>query len=190
MAKTRAASGQGSSSPSGALVQTTATALGSDTFADTTVAVSVKEHGRVTITRGEVTTTAFAATDGGTPYTTTGIGVAPINGDVFHTKTKVVTGNGTTFEATWSFESTTTKIFVLDNPGRGHKGGGSDARPVHKSVVEQPPLEVDGNAAFLRLDLTASGDNSLVSAEAMVLAMDNYSDVNTMIFLGTDHLFP
>ncbi len=170
--------------------QGSATAIGEDTAANVSVESHTVDRGKVTLSFGKVTATAAGTSEAGGTYATAQTGATVADADFGHSLTKTTSGGG----SDWASATSTTRFFAIDVKGFEFKNGNFVSTSLPEKTVTTSPKVPAGNVATLGMDATATGDYSVVKAEASVIATDSFSDVAASVVSSADgqsdyHLF-
>jgi hypothetical protein len=164
------------------------TAIGQDTLAQGSVSLKVNDAGPVTIVRGTTTFSATAqSTDSSTAYATADTFAGVSGADRVHTRTTTMDQSDQDEDtSTWSATSTT-RVFAIDIEGRTLPN--SPASSIHQvkqlSPADIDGVDIDGNVAMVQVDALVEGENTYVSVDTSVLAVeDTLSTVNASITGG------
>ncbi|WP_043358903.1 hypothetical protein [Belnapia sp. F-4-1] len=170
--------------------QGNATAIGEDTAANVSVESHTIDRGKVTLTFGKVTATASGTAETGGAYATAQTSATVAGADLGHSLTKTTSGSG----SDWASATSVTRFFAIDVKGFEFKNGHIVSTSLPEKTVTTSPQVPAGNTATLGMDATATGDYSVVKAEASVIATDSFSDVAASVVSSADghsdyHLF-
>jgi hypothetical protein len=164
-----------------------AAALGQDTFASVAETLSLTDHGK--LAKGTGAVVAIAISDGsedGASFVSAYAALDPdqLEADKVHIKTATISGeqDGTSYE-----------ISVLTFKAKDHanKDGDIDIKIQDKSDhgnqihdIADLTIHLDGNVAIATIDAHASAENTSITVEASVLAVEDELSLSTIVTTG------
>jgi hypothetical protein len=152
-----------------------AVALGEDTSTsvDVSVQTKVKNNG-ATVTKGTVVVVAESESPDGYANATTGIAVSGADSVTIKTKDKSG-GDGDS-----SYDTSIMKCKVIDSP---YESGGPEVieKTQEKYDSSDVFLDLDGNIAIATFDAEVIGQDTLVSVDAYVLAIEDELSLSTIM---------
>ena len=149
-------------------------AVGDETLTWVDVISSMVDHGEVAMATGEVTITAAAT--GEEAYTSAVSQIMVEGADIVIIKTKIASASS---EA-GSYDALVTKFKAIDIE---HKEDGT-MRVIYndkKTYDADAIIDASGNIAIATVDAEVSGENTFLSVDASVLAIDNELSQSTVV---------
>jgi hypothetical protein len=162
-----------------------AAALGQDTLASVEMTLGLTEHGKHTKEAGAVLAVAISdGSEDGTPFVLADTDLIISGADKVHIKTATVSGeqDGTSYEiSVLTFKAMDhankdgdLKVKIQDKSDHGHQ--------IHD--IADLTIHVDGNVAIATIDVHASAQNTLITADASVLAIEDELSLATIVTTG------
>lgn len=153
-----------------------ALAVGADTLTWVDAVLSMDDHGEVTIATGAVTATAAAepsADETAFASAVTDVFVSGADIVIIKTHNKPDGGEGS------SYDVSITKFKAIDIE---HMDGATKVIYSDKTTHSaQATIDIDGNVAIASFDAQASGDNTFVGVDALVLAIEDELSQSTVM---------